>query len=944
MLLSACRQTDAPGTESFPGLPDDLSATVWAESPLLYNPTNMDVDDRGRIWVTEAVNYRNYNNDSTAFPHNPQGDRIVILDDTDGDGKADESTVFVQDNDLISPLGIAVIGRKVYVSCSPHLIVYTDENGDDVPDHKEILLTGFGGLDHDHSLHAMVGGPDGNLYFTTGNAGPHNVTDRSGWTLRSGSIYTGGSPYNTVNQGNQKSDDGKVWVGGLTLRINPEGEKMKVLAHNFRNSYEVFVDSRGDMWQNDNDDQVVTCRTSWIMEGGNAGYFSADGTRYWQADHRPWQDVFAAHWHQDDPGVMPAGDRTGAGAPTGIVLIEDDALGSHYRGMLLSADAGRNTIFSYRPERQASGFALRDRRNFITSLSTDNPGYVWNDSANTSDPDKWFRPSDVAVGTDGSLFIADWYDPVVGGHLMQDTIAYGRIYRIAPKNKSLRRPVIDFTSVEGQLEALRNPAVNVRFEALLRLRAQGEAVVGKAKSLLSDENPFVRYRAVWLLAQLGTEGQQAVEDLLSHDDKEMRVVAFRALRQLQSSVVSLAMKLKEDPSAAVRREVLIALRDVPFEAKRDIVLSLFNTYDGDDPWYLEALGASVAGHEDEIYESLVKGENHTNISALKWPRRLARIAWRLHPATAISDLEMRAASPAIDLMERLEAVTALAFIPDADAARAMVRLAQVPDQTVREQAAYWASFRQSNDWYGMLDWMKTPLDVAYQQKLAAMKVKMSMAMNIALPDYERNKNTAALARDPVGGQLLLARLAGPGFPPELLPVVQKSIAENPDAAVRVQAKNYFKSSSESRPLTLADVVGLKGDAQGGRSVFEKTCSACHRVNGTGGVAGPDLTEINRKFDRAALLEAIINPDAGIVFGYEAWTITTNDGIAYYGFLIAEGEHTVVIRDLAGTRHTINAKDVISRKKEEGSVMPRPGALGMTAGDVADVVAFLGSLD
>lgn len=937
-LAASCRQPQSPTHEIFPGLPDDLEAVLWAESPLLFNPTNLDVDARGRIWVTEAVNYRNYNNDSTAFPHYPQGDRVVILEDTDGDGRADKSTVFVQDPDLVSPLGIAVIGNKVYVSCSPHLLVYTDEDGDDKPDRKEILLSGFGGLDHDHSLHAVVGGPDGNLYFTTGNAGPHYVTDRSGWTLRSGSIYTGGSPYNTTNHGNQKSDDGKVWVGGLTLRINPAGEHMKVLAHNFRNSYEVFVDARGDMWQNDNDDQVVTCRTSWVMEGGNAGYFSVDGTRYWQADHRPWQDVFAAHWHQDDPGVMPAGDRTGAGAPTGIVLIEDNALGDAYRGMLLSADAGRNTIFSYHPTREGSGFSLRERKNFITSLPVDNPGYVWNDSANTVDRNKWFRPSDVAVGIDGSLFIADWYDPVVGGHLMQDTTGYGRIYRILPKKNPPRNPVVDLTTTGGQIEALRNPAVNVRFDAFTRLRTQGEAVVGPVRELFRDENPFVRYRAVWLMSQLGSKGQREVEALLSDEDEEMRVVAFRALRQVSESILPLARRLSSDSSAAVRREVAIALTDVPYVEKRDMVLSLLRTCPPDDPWYLDAVGRSVSGNENDVYAQLSTDNTGDRIKPTEWSERLSRIMWRLHPSNAVLDFEMRASAETLDAEAREDAVTALAFIPTAGAAQAMLRLSENP--AVREQAAYWASFRQGNDWFGLVNWQEMSLDPGYEQKLAAMKVKMGMALDEVLPAYERNKSTAELARDPVGAQLLLARLREGSFPADLLPLAEKSITANPDIGIRSQAMNYFATLRQEVHLSVADVAALEGDASRGKQAFIKTCGACHSVAGSGGVAGPDLTDINAKFDKAALLDAIINPGAGIVFGYEAWTITTSDGASYYGFLVADGDNTVVIRDLAGNRHTLATAAVTSRVKEQGSVMPTPAALGMSGEEIADIAAWL----
>ncbi len=109
-------------------LPEDLEATIWAESPNFYNPTNMDVDAKGRIWVTEAVNYRLYNNKPENRLTHPEGDRVVILEDKNGDGKAESSKVFVQDKDLVAPLGIAVIGNKVIVSSAPSIIVYTDEN------------------------------------------------------------------------------------------------------------------------------------------------------------------------------------------------------------------------------------------------------------------------------------------------------------------------------------------------------------------------------------------------------------------------------------------------------------------------------------------------------------------------------------------------------------------------------------------------------------------------------------------------------------------------------------------------------------------------------------------------------------------------------------------------------------------------------------------------
>ncbi|MEY2879665.1 MAG: hypothetical protein RLZZ15_2045, partial [Verrucomicrobiota bacterium] len=276
-------------------VPEGFEVTLWAKSPLFRNPTNMDIDAQGRIWVTEGANYRRHKD------RVKEGDRVVILSDTDGDGVADKSEVFVQEAPLIAPLGMSVIDNQVIVSNTPDLIVYTDVDGDGKfdgrVDKREVLLTGFNGRNHDHSLHSVTFGPDGKWYFNQGNCGAL-FTDRSGKTFRVG------GPYNPVSNGGgdslyswtppqiggAKSDDGHVYTGGFTVRMNPDGTHAEIIGYGYRNSYEQTITSFGDVFQNDNDDPPA-CRTSFLMEYGDFGFFSKDGQRTWGADRRPGQSI-----------------------------------------------------------------------------------------------------------------------------------------------------------------------------------------------------------------------------------------------------------------------------------------------------------------------------------------------------------------------------------------------------------------------------------------------------------------------------------------------------------------------------------------------------------------------------------------------------------------------------------------------------------------------------
>lgn len=876
--------SDIPGLDStnlHAGLylPKGFTATVWAESPQFYNPTNMDVDAKGRVWVTEAVNYRNYNNDSTKFIHHAKGDRVMILEDTDGDGKSDHSKVFVEDKDLVSPLGIAVIGNKVIVSCAPSIIVYTDNDGDDKPDSKEIFLTGFGGKDHDHSLHSLVAGPDGKWYFNVGNAGPHEVKDKAGWNLRSGSLYTGGSPYNKENTGGQKSDDGKIWVGGLAMRIGEDGKGLEVMAHNFRNAYELALDSYGNMWQSDNDDQVVTCRTSYVMEGGNAGYFSADGNRYWQADQRPGQSTFTAHWHQEDPGVMPAGDNTGAGSPTGMVVYEGDAFGNQYRGMLLSCEAGKNVIYGYKPKPKGAGFELK-RKNFISTLKTVDDNYKWDEKVTSES--KWFRPSDISVGTDGALYIADWYDPVVGGHKMDDQKGFGRIYRITPTGKNLKVPSINLNTVNGQIQALLNPAINVRNAGFVALKAQGVNVIDQVKNILKSTNPFHRARAIWLIAQLGEAGKIEVKRLLNDKDAAIRLTAFRALKQTKAAIPELLKIAVNDTSAAVRREVAIALRDLPAAESTELIVSLAAGFDGNDPWYLNALGIAATGKEDLVYAAIKKTIG--NDDPLQWSNKFAKIAWRIHPTTAIKDLSVRAGSQKISKEERKKATTAIAFINTTKSVEAMLKLQNSTLADVKEHAEYWINFRKSNDWFPLYDWSKV-----------AEKKDVDSKTN-----QELDKLQASLE------------------------------------------KSGSHEATGSKTFSTTEINKFAGDPKKGKVIFNTKCAICHKVGDFGNTIGPDLTNINKKYDQLALLDAIVNPSAAIVFGYEPWVITMKDGTVVSGFMLSQG-NTMVIKDLSGKQHVLDVQKIKEKKQLANSIMPDPSGLALSKKDVADISAYLVNL-
>ena len=914
-------------------LPDDLEVTLWAESPMLYNPSNMDTDAKGRLWVTEAVNYRKFNREGKPFLHREEGDRIVILTDSDQDGKADQSKVFVQDKDLISPMGIAVIGNVVLVSCSPHLIKYTDTDGDDKPDKKEILLTGFGGLDHDHSLHSVVTGPDGAYYFNVGNAGPHEVTDKSGFTLRSGSLYTGGSPYNLQNQGNQKSDDGKIWVGGLQLKMNEDATGLKVLAHNFRNSFETYVDGMGNMWQNDNDDQVVTCRVSWLAEGGNAGFFSEDGTRYWNADHRPNQTMWQAHWHQNDPGAMPAGDNTGAGSPTGMLRIEGDGLGVKYRGMVLSCDAGRNVLFGYQPYKSGSGYHLAGKKSiFLSSNKEDDPAYEWNNKAFFENKSKWFRPSDALIGTDGALYVADWFDAVVGGHQVKDEKAYGRIYRITPKRKKVKSPILDFSTRKGLMIAFNNPAVNVRNQAFNALKRNESSAFEAAFSWVENKNPFTSARAYYLMGYAGVRGIDFLKNKLKNGNEDQKIVAFRALRSVlpEDHLLEIIKTMPSQSSSFLRREILLALEKEVYSTKNAILPSLLLPYQ--DAYFNNAV-------------KLVLGEENVDLFYKQNKELLTQegyfdLLFTLHPDNALDFFTSIVLDAESTLEKRKKALTAIGFMHSREAVQAVLTFKTNANQSIVEEASYWLVFRSSNLWSELHDWSDEADALAKQKILFKMLANKEKVQNVNIAFGDRKNTALSMAKNEVGAQILLDLLKKNILTGALADSSRMALLASDLPAIRLQAQSLNQMENENLSFPQAEIFGLVSNPAAGKEVFNTKCVQCHQMDLLGMHIGPNLTHISSKLDKVGLYEAIVYPNSSIVFGYEAFNIEMKDENRYYGLLLSENENNLTIKDLAGKQIVLKKAEVKSKVKETKSLMPAAKSLNISHQELADLLAYL----
>ncbi|MBP3954292.1 c-type cytochrome [Gemmata sp. G18] len=627
---------------------DGFQVELFAAEPMLINPTSIDVDHKGRVWVAEAVNYRRKNFGRPII--RKEGDRIVVLVDANGGGKATEAKTFYQGEELYGPLGVCVApyadgkGQRVFVCQSPDILVFEDKDGDlkaDGPPKK--FLTGFGGFDHDHGVHGLNIGPDGKLYFTVGDGGLTGLQASDGK----------GKKWVTNTTDCQK---GTVW------RCDADGTNLELIAHNFRNNYECCVNSFGEVWLSDNDDDGnQQTRICFVMPGGNYGY----GPR------GPGQ----SHWHEEQPGIVHKTLRVGQGSPTGITFYEGALFPKKYQGALLHCDCAPAEVRWFFPKAKGAGYELT--KELLLSSS-----------------DPWFRPSDVCVAPDGSIFVADWYDRGVGGHGMGDPTD-GRIYRITPKGHTgYKVPEVKLDTSEEIATALCSPNLAVRATTFAKLRNMPQLQVNTILSsamLNSNSNS-----TLYLIAGKHLRGIVEVEDVakemnLKADDflkkltgigegfikssatfraGDTRTIPFAAGKYAAPGTVDFEDRVREMlvamagqeenqgwKSPAVYRECLIQLRFLkPNEKVVTFFYTLAESYDGQDHFYRAALNIACGTDPNRRDAILADFDKHFP----EWNDKVADLVWELRPKSVLPRLGKLLADPKLTAAQKARVVDILA--------------------------------------------------------------------------------------------------------------------------------------------------------------------------------------------------------------------------------------------------------------------------------------------
>ncbi|MGI9175506.1 MAG: PVC-type heme-binding CxxCH protein, partial [Rhodothermales bacterium] len=513
-------------------VPPEFDLELFASEPDIINPVTMSFDERGRLWVVETVDYPNQVRGSETGD-----DRIKILEDTDGDGKADKFTVFA--DSLNIPTSLVFANDGVIVAQAPHFLFLKDTDGDDRADVQEVLMAGWGKQDTHAGPSNLQYGPDNRIWGTVGYSGFEGAVD--------------GEPFD-FNQ--------------VAFRFKPDGTDMEVMTNTTNNTWglgftETF-DISGSTANND---------PSWYMAIPNRYFEDVEGL----PAKSGYQSLASFYYmHPLTPNIRQVDVFGGYTAAAGHYLYTARAFPKEYwnRIAFINEPTG-HLIGRGIMEKDGAGFVTKDGWSLLASA------------------DEWVSPVHAQVGPDGALWVADWYNFIVQhnptpegfgtgeGNAYETDLrdrSHGRIYRIVYKEAPEYTPrSLSKDDPEGLLDALASDNQFWRLTAQRLLVERGERdVVPQLLALVRDTSVDEvglnggALHALWTLHGLGafndpqSEAYQAALQALEHPAAGVRKAALQVLpRTAGTGEALLEAGLLADPDLHTRLSSLLALADVP---------------------------------------------------------------------------------------------------------------------------------------------------------------------------------------------------------------------------------------------------------------------------------------------------------------------------------------------------------------------------------------------
>ncbi len=517
-------------------VPEGLKVELFAAEPQLASPVAIAVDERHRVFVAEEFRFNRGTEENRTRPFlleddlqlrttddrlamfqkfadrfeggmnwfTKTSDQVRRLEDTDGDGRANRSTIFATGfNEPLDGLAAGVMAHNgdVYFTCIPHLWRLRDNDGDGVAEEKEKLLSGFGVnagfLGHD--LHGLVWGPDGKLYFSIGDRGFH-VTSKEGVTFH-------GPRY------------------GAVFRCQPDGTEFEVVHRGLRNPQEIAFDQFGNLFAADNNcDKGDYSRLVQIVEGGDSGWNMAFQslvppylTGPWHAE-KMWSDQSDAAAATIQPAwLVPAVGPLGAG-PSGFAYYSGVGLPARYADHFFMCNyTGGGGIESFALKPRGASFEITDAHDFMKPISA----------------------TDVEFGYDGKMYVSDFVNLDWGGRSKG-----GRIYTLRDMKQNtnaeterVQKVLLEGFSKQSTEELVRlllQPDMRIRLRAQFELASRGDSVAESLDVLAADRgSPLVaRLHAIWGLGQIGRKKPEVLNRLLARmtdDDEHARGQAIKVL-------------------------------------------------------------------------------------------------------------------------------------------------------------------------------------------------------------------------------------------------------------------------------------------------------------------------------------------------------------------------------------------------------------------------------